>query len=262
MVGDNVGTVGESDSWESLYQLKDWIPDNFNASQPNSVQEHEPRTDGIDYDSLQCADYDAALALLETSLKDLGGCEVLIPPSDASASQPSQPAPLIPVSASQPAPVIPAPPSPAIPVPQPPMPPSSVSQPALVIPEFASQPALVIPAPQPPIPPSPASASQPAPVISAPQPAPVISAPQPAPVIPASQPPMPQPPTLPTNPASQPAPAPLPEDDQPVRHTGRACPSVPFNRRKLDNVIGGNSKWGSKHKGEDVIHGSKKSKTL
>ncbi|KAG1747264.1 uncharacterized protein EDB91DRAFT_1079858 [Suillus paluster] len=242
---DSSSEVGERERDEVAETLKDWIPDNFNASQPNGVQEHEPRTDGIDYDSLQRADYNAALALLETSLKDLGGCEVLIPPSDASVSQPSQPAPLIPVSASQPAPVIPVPPSPAIPpptppspaipAPQPPTPPSSASQPAPVIPEFASQPAL---------------------------PGPVISAPQPAPVIPAPQPPMPQPPTLPTNPASQPAPAPLPEDDQPVQRTGRACPSVPFNRCELDNVIGGNSKQGSKHKGEDVIHGSKKSKTL
>ncbi|KAG1801129.1 uncharacterized protein BJ212DRAFT_1305157 [Suillus subaureus] len=148
---------------ESLPAVKqdnasDLDDDKDESSDNNSSSEHEPCTDGIDYDSLQHANYDTALALLETSLKDLGRCEVLIPPSDASASQPSQPAPVIPV-------------------------------------------------PQPPTPPSPASTSQPAPVISVPQPAPAIPAPQP---------PMPQPPTLPTNPASQLAPAPLPEDDQPV----------------------------------------------
>ncbi|KAG1849805.1 hypothetical protein C8R48DRAFT_778399 [Suillus tomentosus] len=250
MVGDDFGT----DSWEN------WTFDEFSASQPQQKSHNV-----IDYDRLERVDYDAALALLETSLTNLGtrdsnietsnlhlptlppvGCEVPIPPFVLPVSAPSHPR----VSTSHTPCTCPA--STCItghPASQPPTPP------ALVLPVRTSP---VIPVSQPPTPPAlvlPVRASPVIPVSQPPTPPALVLPVRTSSVIPASQ-----PPTLAATSTPQPAPTPHLEDNIPVRCTGRARPSVPFNRRELDNDIGGNSQRGSKRQGEDIVRRSKKSK--
>ncbi|KAG1753102.1 hypothetical protein EDD22DRAFT_957524 [Suillus occidentalis] len=166
-------------------------------------------------------------------------------------------APLTP--ASQPAPVPPMPPTPTPLASHPPTP-SHAYPAAPLIP--ASQPAPSIPVSHPPTcpTPSPVVSHHPTPSYADPA-APLTSASQAAPVIPASHPHTPPTPSPRASQPPTPYPAAPPTPDQPIRRTGRARPSVPFNRRELDNGIGGNLNRVSKRKGEDVIlRGSKKSK--
>ncbi|KAG1766013.1 hypothetical protein EV702DRAFT_1050804 [Suillus placidus] len=214
-VGDRVIREREPDSWESLYQVPNWIPDSndFNASQTNH--------DSVDYDSLRRDDYDAALVLLETSLLDLGT-------TGLSMETGNMELPILPPA------------------------PSHACSAALLTP--ASQPAPVIPVSHPPTPPTPSPLVSHPPTPSYADPAaPLTPASQPAPVIPASHPPTPPTPSPLASQPPMPYLAALPTPDQPVRHTGRARPSVPFNRRELDNGIGGNLKRVSKRKGEDAV---------